>query len=88
MLTEVADLLGTSGMHDLRGQQPETGVMVLGVVPGEELLAEAASVFLGAKSVRELRAVLQGFELAFRKRVVVGDVWATVGLGHAEVSQQ
>src|ERR1039457_628311 len=63
VLTEIADVPGALGVHDLRGQQPETGVMVLGVVPGEELLAEAASVFLGTKAVRELRAVFQGFEV-------------------------
>ena len=77
-------MLGASRMHDLRGQQPETGVMVLGVVPGEELLAEAASVFLGTKAVRELRAVFQGGKPGVNRNPLV---YASEGLRGALAPQ-
>jgi len=44
LLAEVANFLGALIMHDRRSRQPETGVMMLGVVPGEELLAKAPGV--------------------------------------------
>ena len=59
LLAGLANLFGPLVVHDLRSQQPETGLMVLGVIPGEELPAETVSVSLGAKSVREARTTLQ-----------------------------
>ena len=54
----------------------------------EELLAEGAAVLDAAEAIRELGPVLQSPELAFRIRVVVGNVGAAVGLGDAEVGHQ
>jgi len=62
--------------------------MVLGVVPGEEDLAEAAGVVGRAETLGELGPVLQGLELTFRERVVIGDMRPAVGLGDAQVGQQ
>ena len=56
------------------GEQAETGVAVLLVVPREELLAESAAVLDTAEAVGEIGAILQGSELAFRIGIVVGDV--------------
>jgi hypothetical protein len=39
--------------------------MVLGVVRGEESLAEAAGVLDGTKALGELGSVFQGFEVTF-----------------------
>ena len=71
-----------------RRHQAKTRVVVLVVVPLEEGLAETASVFDGAEAVRETRAVFEGAELAFRIRIVIGDVWTAVGFDDAQIGQQ
>ena len=58
---------------------------VLFVVRLERLLAEGAAVLDAAGAIRKLRAVLHGSELAFRIRVVVGNIWPTVALDDAQV---
>ena len=56
--------LGRPAMVDSgRGHQIEAGMVVLVVVPGKELLAEAAGIFDRAEAVGEARTVFQGFEL-------------------------
>jgi len=62
-------------------------VVVLVVVPGEEVAAVSASVFLGAKACRKVWTVFQSLELRFRERVIVGDMGPRVALGDAEVGQ-
>ena len=44
-----------------RGQQVEPGMVVLVVIPGEEVLAEAAGILNRAEAVRVLGPVLHGF---------------------------
>jgi hypothetical protein len=61
------------------GQQANVGLAMLLVVPLEELLAKGAAVLDAAEAIGELRAVLQGTELAFRIRVVVGNIGSAVG---------
>ena len=69
-------------MMDISGRQKtEAGVMMLGVVPGEEDVAVGPSVLDRAESVGELRPVLQRLELGLRERVVVGHVRPGVRLG-------
>ena len=51
------DVVGPSVVEDLGGEEADAGVMMLGVVPGKEDLAEAAGVLNGAKTIRKLRAV-------------------------------
>jgi hypothetical protein len=58
-------------MHSSRGQQIESGVMMLEVVPGKELLAETASILNRSETVRILRPLLHGFEVGFGEGVVV-----------------
>ncbi len=55
------DLVGPAVVQDLGSEQSDGGVMMLGVVPGEEALAEAAGILDGAETIWELRTVLQGF---------------------------
>ena len=81
------DVRGLAVMDHGRCHQAETGMVVLLVVPTNEGLAEAASVFDGAEAVRETRAVFQSAELTFRIRIVVGDMRTAVGLEDAQVSQ-
>ena len=44
------------------------------VVLGKESLAEGVAVLKAAETIRELGAILQGAEVAFRIRIVVGGV--------------
>ena len=41
-----------------------------------------------SETVREVRPILQGAELAFRVRVVVRDLRRAMCFGHAQISQQ
>lgn len=75
-------------MEHFGREQADAAVMVLGVVPGKEALAKAACILDRAEAFRELGSVLQGLELTFRERVVVGDVGPAVGLGDSQVGQQ
>jgi hypothetical protein len=55
-----------------RGHQAEPGVVVLVVVPVEELLAPGSSVQFAAETFREGGVVLERLELGFGEGVVVG----------------
>ena len=72
-------LMGQTVMHHSRREKAQSGMAVLVVVPGEEILRERASILEGSKAVREAGAIFQSPEVAFRIRVVVGNVRATVG---------
>jgi len=84
-LTVGQDGLGLTEMDHSRGQQGGAGVAVLFVVPLEELLTEGTAVLNAAEAIREFRTVLHGAELAFRVRIVVGDIRPAVSLGDAQV---
>lgn len=84
----LAELRGTSVVQVGRGVEADTRVPVLTFVPGEELLAEAASVLLAPELAGKVRAVLESLELGLRVRVVVADVGPGLALGDPEVSQQ
>src|SRR6476620_10060185 len=61
---------------------------MLFVVPPEELLTKGPAVLDAAETIRKLRAVLHGSELAFRIRIVVGDIRSAVALGDTQVGHQ
>ena len=75
-------------VHHGRRQQAEAGMTMLLVVPREELLTEGATVLNRAEALGKLGAVLHRAKLAFRIRVVIGDVRTAMGLGDAQVGQQ
>ena len=75
-------------MHDSRKEKAWSGMAVLVVIPGEELLGERAGILQRPKTFRETGPVFQSPEVAFRIWVVVGDMRAAVGLGDAEVRHQ
>jgi len=79
------DFIGAAIMEHFGCEQADAGVMVLDVVPGEEDLAEGAGVLDGSETIGKLGPVLQGFELAFREGIVIGDVRAAVGFGDTQV---
>src|SRR5437016_2353506 len=61
---------------------------VLLVVPLEERLAEGTAVLDAAEAIWEIRAVLQGTELAFRIRVVIGNIGSAMALGDTQIGHQ
>ncbi len=69
-----------------RGHQLEAGVMMLVVVPREELLAETSGLFEGPEAVGEARPIFQCFEVGLRVGVVVRDMRATMRLDDTEIS--
>src|SRR5262245_19541306 len=77
------DVVRPTVVKYLGREQADAAVVVLGVVTGEEDLAEAAGVLDRAEAFGKLGPVLQGLELTFRERVVIGEVGPAVGLGDA-----
>ena len=67
LLPLLDDLASPAVMQHLRGEQGDAAVMMLVVVPGEELLAKGAGIFDGAEALGEFRPVLEGFELALQR---------------------
>ena len=59
---------------------------MLFVIPLKEGLPELTGIFDAAEAVGALRSVLQGLKLAFRIRVVVGDMGTTMRFDDAEIS--
>ena len=82
------DLRRLTEVHAGRSEQLEPAVEMLVVVPREELPAEVAGVVVGVEAVGEVGMVFEGFELAFRERVVVGDVRSAVRLVYSERGQE
>ena len=75
------DSLCRAVVDAVRGHVADAGVLVLVVVPAEELLTESACIGQATEACGEVGAVLQGLELGLAKRVVVGHVGAAVTLG-------
>ena len=61
---------------------------MLVVVPGEEFLTKGAAILNTAESIRKAGPIFQSAKLAFRIRVVVGNVGSAVRLGNAKIGQQ
>ena len=66
-------LLGEPMMHVVRREEAEPDVVVLGVVPGEEVAAVVAAVLDAAESLGETGAVFERLELR------LGGVWIAAG---------
>src|SRR5437879_13664239 len=82
------DERGLVVVHHGRCEQRQAGVAMFLVVPAEESLRKSAAVLNTPEAVRELRPVFHGAELAFRIRVVIGDMRAAVGLCNSQIDQQ
>ena len=72
------DVVGLAIVDLVGGHQTETDMVVLLIVPWEEPPAEGFRVFDAAEELGKLRLILQGFEVAFRERVVVGSMRPTM----------
>jgi hypothetical protein len=79
---------GAATVHVGRGEQAQTTVVMLEVVPAEKRSAERPGVLDAAEPFWELRPVLERFELGLRERIVVRDVRPRVALRHAKVGEQ
>ena len=79
------DLSRVTMVEHGRRHQAKTRVMTLLVVPLEKGLAEATSVLNRAEAIRDTRAVFQGSELAFRMRIVIGDMGTAVGFDNTQI---
>ena len=88
LLTSLENRAGLTVMDHRRREPAQARMVVEVVVPIEKVPAEGLGVLDGTESFGEVGAVLQGFELGFRERVVVGHLRPGVGLGHTQVRQQ
>ena len=68
-------------------QQTDAGVAVLVIVPVEKFLAKGAAILYAAEAVREVRTVLERAELAFRIRVVIGNIGAAMCFSNAKIGE-
>ena len=78
--------IGLTVMDRRRGQQAQAPVVMLVVLPVKELTTEIQTVFDAGEAAGEFWPVFERLELALRERVVVGDMWPTVGLGDPSVA--
>jgi len=74
-------------MHLVRGHQADPAMVMVLVVPVEEGAAEASGILDAAEAFGKARLILQGLEMAFGERVVVGGVRPVMRAGDAEVGQ-
>ena len=58
-------------MHLVRSHQPDPGMAMVPVVPGEEVPAEASGVLDAAEAFGKARLIFQRLEVAFGEWIVV-----------------
>src|SRR5580765_2994520 len=63
-------------MHLVRGHEADPGMVMVLVVPIDKAAAEASGILDASEAFREPRLIFQRLEVAFRERIVVGDVRA------------
>jgi hypothetical protein len=80
-------LLGKPVVDLVGREQAEARVVVLGVVPREEDVAEAARVLDRSEALGKLGAVLHRLELRLGEGVVVRHVGPRMGFGDREVGE-
>src|SRR5277367_175470 len=76
-----------SVVYLIRGHQADPGVVMILVVPIEEAATETSGVLDAAEAFGKARLILQGLEVAFGERVVVGRVRTVVRTGHTEIGE-
>src|SRR4051812_17180718 len=81
-------LFGKAMVHIVRSEQPNAGMVMLLVVPAEEVSAEATGVLDAAEALRKPRPVFECFELRLREGVVIRDVGSRMRLSDPEVREQ
>ena len=71
LLSGCIDRVGLAVMDLIWGHEAEAGMMVIVIVPIEEAAAESLGVLDAAEAFGKFRLVFEGFEVAFRERIVV-----------------
>ena len=87
-LASLDDGAGATVMDHRRCQPVQARMIVDVVVPAEEVAAERLGILDAAKAFREVRPILQCFELGLGERVVIGDMRSGMGLGHPQIREQ
>ena len=72
------DFAGLAVVQRCWSQQPDAAVIMLVVVPADEFPGELQAIFVASKPLWEFGTVLHCFELAFRERIIVGNMRSTV----------
>jgi hypothetical protein len=75
-------------MNHSRREKAQSGMAVLVVIPGEELLGEGTGILERPKAFRETGSLFQGPEVAFRIWVVVGNMRPAVGFGDPQIRHE
>ena len=75
-------------MDLFRCHQGNTGMTMLFVIPVEKILTKYSGILNRAEPLRELRTILQCFELGFGVRVVVANMRAAVGFGYPQIAEK
>ena len=82
------DLVGLTVVHLVGRHQADAGMVMILIVPIKEATAERLGILNTTETLRKLRLVFHGFEVAFRERIVIGGVRPAVGFGDAEIGEQ
>ena len=69
-------------------EHAESRVVMVIVVPVKELCTVGQGFVIGRESVWEIGLVFEGLELAFRKRIVVRNMWTTMRFDDSQGGQQ
>ncbi len=64
-----------------RREQAQAGMAMFSVIPTKKSLTESSAILNAPETVRELRPIFQGSELALGVRIVVRDVRPTMRFG-------
>ena len=75
-------------VDDGRGHVTDARVAMGLVVPRKEPLAMIAGILNASEAVREIRPILQRFELGFGIGVVIRDIGSAMSLGDIQIDQQ
>ena len=71
LLARCIDLVGLTVVDLVRRHEADAGMVMILIIPIEEAASEHLRVLDAAKPLRKLRLIFQGFEVAFRERIVV-----------------
>jgi hypothetical protein len=75
-------------MNLIRRHQSDAGVVMVAIIPVEEVTNECLCILDAAEALWKLRLVFQRLEAAFGKRIVVRRIWPAVRFGDAQISEQ
>jgi len=75
-------------MDIFRREESDSGMVMLGIVPAEKVLAECPAVFGTPEPFWKIRPVFQGFELRFRIGVIIAHVRPGKAFSDPQISKQ